>query len=306
MSALLARVERVKLAHQLGVDVEELEPLGDLTAAEVLELRRMVTHTLFAPHEHRFSRMAALAKRIPATLAAKGSQVALGPLISARVAAVTDPSLAMKLIPHLSTRFLAEMAPHIDPSRVADIVRDMPADLLVEVGHRLIAEGHFRTLGAFVTCAPVPTAIRVVETAAPLDLLQVALYADDVKALDRVILALADDHLAAVLEAAEREDSLDDALALLELIGVPSRTKAVRIAAGLDEDVRDGLIRAVDRNQAWPALVPVLDELTDDDVLHVLDVPALRDTALQANLRTAVEGHERAEALTERLLNRQP
>lgn len=301
MSDLLNHVERTKLAHQLAIPADELDGLSGLSPDDLAHLRGLVTHAMFSNHEHRFTRMASAGKLVPPTVAAKGAQVALGPLIAARVAAVTDPRLANKLAGHLPVKFLADMAPHIDPTKVAGIVRDLPERLLIDTGKELIARGEHMTLGAFVTCAPTATAVKVVDHAAPLDLLHVAVYADDREALDAIIAAIDARHLRTVLVAADESGLVDDALALLALISLQSRTRVVRIAAGLDAPQRDRLVEAIHRNDAWGPLVPVLEELTDDEVVHLLDVPCVQRDDVRGRLLEAVAGHPRAAGLAERL-----
>lgn len=294
MKNLQVQVELAKLAHELGVTTEEVAFLGVLDAADLAALRALVTHALFAPHEHRFGRMAAFAKLIPASMAAKGAEHSLGPYLAARAAAVTEPDLAVRMSSHLSPAFLARMAPHLDPAKVAGIVSRLPADLVVDVGHRLVADQQYVPLGRFVSHVPVETALRVVDRAEPLDLLQVALFTEEASALDAVIAQVPEPRLAAVLTAASEADRADEALTLLSTLTVTARTRMVRIAAGLDTPVRDSLIRAVARHDAWEDLVPVLEHLDTAEALDVLDVPALRDPEVLAGMEPVARRHPAA------------
>jgi len=299
MTGLRGHIELTKLAHELGTSADTVDFLGVLDPDALVDLRGLVTHALFAPHEQRFSRMAAFAKLIPPTLAAKGAEHALGPLIAARAAAVTDPDLAVRMSSHLSPAFLTRMAPHLDPEKVAGIVSRLPADLVVDVGHRLVAEQQFIPLGRFVSYVPVETALRVVEQAPPLDLLQVALYTEEHAALDAVIQQVPEDRLAEALVAAQGAGLVDDALTLLTSLSVDARTRVVRIVAGLDITVRDALIRTVARNEAWEDLVPVLEHIDAAEALEVLDVPALRDPEVLAGMEPVARRHPAAGELFE-------
>ena len=69
---------------------------------------------------------------------------------------------------------------------------------------------------------------------------------------------------------------------------MPSRVRVVTVAHGLDADVRDALIRAVHQHDAWGALLPVLDGLEVDQVVHLLDVPALGEPGVRERLTEVV------------------
>ncbi len=297
MNDLRVDVELTKLAHDLRVDVSEVEALAALSREELVELRGMATHALFAAHEHRFSRFAASARLVPASLAAKGAEVALGPLITARVAAVTDPEMAVKLAGHLSPAFMARVAPHLDPAKVAGVMTGLPEATVVDVGRRLVRAQQYVPLGRFVSFVPVATALRVVEEAPPLELLQVALFTEEAAALDAVISELSDERIAEVLVAADEADAVDDTLALLTALSPWTRARIVTLTAALEPHVRDGLVRAVSRNDAWSDLVPVLDHIGVDDARALLDVPALQDPDVRAGLAGSAAGHPAAERL---------
>ena len=273
MTDLLQEVELVKLAHDLDVDVDDLAYLRALSDSEIADLRRAVNHALFAPHEPRFARLAGLGRHVPHAISARGAQLVLGPRVAARAAGVTDPDLAVRLVEHMSVKFLAAMTPYIDPARVAGIVARLPEDVVVGTGERLVAAKEYIPLGRFVAHVPLATALRVVRAAPPADLLQVAIFTDDRAALDAIIAAVEEDVLAAVLTTAASSDDLDDALTLLACLALESRARVVRVAAGLDDAVRDGLVAAVERNDAWEALAPVLDQVEDEDLRARLTRP---------------------------------
>ena len=270
MTDLLQHVELVKLAHDLGVDLEDVEFLGSLTEGDLSRLRGAVNHALFAPHETRFARMAGMGRHVPLALAAKGAQLALGPLIAARVAAVTDPELAVRLVGHLDVGFLARMTPYIDPAKVAGIVARLPRDVVVATGEKVLEARDYIPLGRFVAHVDVDTAVEVARTAPPEDLLQIAIYTDDRDALGRMINRIDEEVLGEVLTYAAEAGAIDDASTLLALIPVDARLRVVRVATGLEDDVRQALRDSVARNGLEEALDPVRARLTEDE-LRLLD-----------------------------------
>jgi hypothetical protein len=248
--------------------------------------------------------MAGMGRHVPPALAAKGAQLALGPLIAARVAAVTDPGLAVRLVEHLSLEFLARMTPFINPAKVADIVARLPEDVVVATGEKLVASKEYIPLGRFVAHVPLATALTVVRAAPPLDLLQVAIFTDDRAELDRIIAAVEEDVLASVLTAAAAAGEIDDALTLLASLSVDSRVRVLRVASRLGADVRDALAEAVARNEVWEALRPGLEHLEHDEALRLLDVPALSDPDAFAGLERAAAGVPGTALLLEELRRR--
>ena len=295
MTGLRTRIELAKLAHELDVAPSEVQFLDTLSPAQLRDLRTHVVRAVHAPHEHRFARMASFGRLVPVPVAAKGTQVALGPLVAARVAAASDVDLAVKLSSHISPAFLSRMTPYLDPSRVADIVSRLDEELVVEVGRLTVARQEYIPLARFISYVPVSWALRVVAEAPPLDLLRTALYAEDLDALDALIAEVPEDRLTDVLVAAHGAGELADALTLLELISVPSRVRVVTVAQGLDADVRDALIRVGHEHDAWEDLRPVLERLTVDEVHRLLDVPAIQEPGVRDRLAAVVTGDPAAQ-----------
>jgi hypothetical protein len=297
MSRLLVHAELTKLAHDLRVEVAELEALAVLSRDELVELRSMVSQALFAPHEHRFTRFAAMARLVPAGLAAKIAELALGPFLTARVAAVTEPELAVRMAGHISPEFMARMSPYLDPTKIAGILAGLPEETVVDVGRRLVTADEPIALGRFMSLVPVAVSVQVVEEAPPLQLLQIALLTDDPAALDAVICELPDERIVGVLEAATQADAVDDAVAMQAPLPSATRTRILRLASRLDVAVRDALVLSVSRNDAWGQLVDVLDDLGADDARSLLDVPAMQDAEVRAGLTASAAGNAAAEAV---------
>jgi hypothetical protein len=225
VSHLAVRVEIAKLAHELSVGADELAFLAEVPAESVRALRGDVALALFHRHEARFRRLARLSHLAPVPITAKIAEVAFGPLLGARVAAVMDPDLAVRLAARLSPGFLTDLAVRLDPVRAEPIIRGLPVPLVQEVGARLLDRGEHLVLGRFVSVVDVEAALAVVAGASPADLLQVALCTEDVDALEAVMSRLPDDRLVGVLEAGRAPESVDDLAALLESVSDTTRDR---------------------------------------------------------------------------------
>lgn len=241
----LARVEVTKLARELGCEEAEVAFLSDRPSSDLRRLRTTITRARFARHEAQFRRLAGFTGMVPPSLAAKAAQAALGPLLSARVAAVVDPDQAVDLARRLEPGFLADVSLHLDPFAVAPIIGRLPDSLIVTVGRELLARGEHLVLGRFVSVVTTESSLAVVEDASAEDLLQIALFTEDQSALDDVVAGLPLDRLAGVVRHAVDHDRGDDALALLAgLSGSRERLLAAVDTVEMPEDVRATMVAA--------------------------------------------------------------
>lgn len=290
MTALANRVELLKLAHVLDVDPGELAPLAPAPTEALRDLRHAIGESLFERHEARFRRIAKLAASVPAPLSARIAQMALTPLLGARVAAVMEPTLAVKLAQSLDVSYLADLSAVLDPLRAESIIARMPGDKVVEIGATLIDRKHYFALGRFVSVIEPDIAMRVVEHADGLDLLQVALFADDVEALDRLVSRCDDAQLGAAISAAHEHELYDDAVTLVVAVQASTRERLAPLIAGLPEAGIDAFARSIHRFDAWASILPTLNAVDDDTLSHIANAPALLDDGvLPQVLRVAAE-----------------
>lgn len=238
-------LELLRLAALLDVDAADLDGLAELPAEELRALRTAITATVHGRHEHRFRRLAALVKKTPLPLAAKVAQRALGPVMSARVASSLAPEDAVALAQHLDAGFLTRVATHLDPARVGGIVGAMPADLVVDVGRRMLAAGELIALGGLVSCVGEAEAMAVAEVADPGDLLRIGLFTEDVAALDKLIAGLPDERLAEVVGAAAATDHVHDTVLLVGALGPANVQRLLAPVADLPAGERDRFIEVI-------------------------------------------------------------
>lgn len=206
---LAARIEVTKLAHDLGRPVSDLEFLAVHPASEIAELRTLAASTLVSRHSGQATLLASLSRRIPAGVSAKIASHALGPVVSARVAAALAPDEAARMAAHFDAEFLTRLARHLDPAKVAPVVTQLPDKLVVDLGRRLLAAGEYVTLGRFVTLVAVEVGLRVVEGATGEEIFQVGLYAEDRSVLDELVGGLSDAQRAGIVAAADEHDARD-------------------------------------------------------------------------------------------------
>lgn len=228
MTALTSDLEITKLAHEMQVEKSELAFLSTTSPDDLRDLRGIISHAMFSRHESRVKGLAAVSKKLPAAVTAKITEIAMGPMLSARVAAVMDPADAAKLAGHLKPEFLADLSVHLDPSRVEAIIARLDRDLVVDVGRRLLADGHVLTLARFTGVVGPQTSLRVMDGASGAEILQVALFLDDTSVLDEILAGLPDETVSAI--AAATADHGEAADALLATLSEDSRARIASLA----------------------------------------------------------------------------
>lgn len=191
MSDLVTRAEVVKLARTLGAEPESLTQLEHLGHDSLRELRELIAADLFEASASRFERLAEASRIAPAGIASMVAERAIGPVISAQLAALVQPKRALAMATKMSIPFLTEVAVHLDPAHASEIVAGMPAKTAIGVGLRLIGRGDFITMARFVDHLSIEV-LEEVEQAIDDDhaLLKVGFYLESASTVDRVITVL--------------------------------------------------------------------------------------------------------------------
>jgi len=223
VSGLASRIEITKLAAELRVEEQELDFLEASAPEELRTFREVVSRALFSRHEPRLKRLAAVSQKLPATATAKISKLAMGPVLSGRIASVMPPAESAKLAGHLDREFMAQLAVAMDPARVAGIVAELDDVLVVDVGRRLLAAGDLLTLARFTAVVSPEVAQAVIEEATGEQLVRLALYLEDDEALDRMVGDLPEDRAAGMAAAAKEDDEVH--ALLLDRLGTGSRAR---------------------------------------------------------------------------------
>lgn len=294
MSSLAGRVETIKLAAVLDTVPEELDYLAKVAPEDVRALREAVDEALFLRHEPRFRRIAKVAASVPVSVSARVAQLALPPMLGARVAAVMEPATAIKLAGSLDTSYLTNLSVAIDPTRAQAIIAGIPAKVIVKVGTELVRRREHVALGRFVSVIEPETALKVVERASGEDLLRVALFADDPSAIDAFITRIDDSSLRAAISAAHDLELYDDAVTLLASVSQDGRDRLVPMISELDPKGRDAFARSLHRHDVWEVAVPSLVGLDDEQLAAIANTEATLDDGMVRRLVEVARdlGHE--------------
>ena len=199
------RAEVEKLARALDVEPAELQALERLDAETVQQLRFDVTDGMFEAGRKHFARIAAAAKILPGSVSAKLAQHALGPLLSARTAALLERDQAQDLARRLPSRFLADIAVEIDVRHAGAIIGAVSADRIARAAAHLEERGEYVAMGGFVHCLDDEALTAVLDVLSDDSLVRVAFLLDDPSRIEHVLSMLPPDRrarLEAVRDAA--------------------------------------------------------------------------------------------------------
>jgi hypothetical protein len=225
------QAEILKLARLLSRDPGELGFLIDVPSEDIRRLREQVTDLLFDAHGQALGRLAAASRLLPVSLIAMIAERALGPVLTALIAGLLEPSRAVDVAAKLPTGFLAEVAIHIDPRRASEVIAGMPAAQIAQVTGELARRAEFVTIGRFVGRLGPEAATAAVEAMDATTVLQVSFVAEDKDRLEHLIGVLDGDRLAELLDAAARAGLWDELIDLLGRLPEPWRGRYLELAA---------------------------------------------------------------------------
>ena len=220
-----AHLELLRLARLLKVDPDRLDPLSGLPVEDLRTLRDRIAERLFEEGRDAFQRAANVANFVPAPLAAKLAEHALGPVLAARTTAVTPPQKAVELSGRFSAGFLADVAEEIDPRVVDDLVESLPPKVVAAVGRELAAREEWLVMADFVGGISSAALVATVEALSTESILRISVYLEDPDRLDEVVALLDDERLADAVTVA-RAEGLDEELAwITESVGDEQRAR---------------------------------------------------------------------------------
>lgn len=206
MTATEPRPELVAIGRVLGVEVDELNGLDEISDDDLRVLRGQIANRLSADKRRRFARVAALAHSIPGPIAGRLAEKFLPPAGGALAAELLEPAKARDLVGRVSLAYLGDLAVALDPVRAQDVVRAIPAVRVGEVAQELFSRKEYAAMARFVGAVEVDALFATLGVATPHDLLAVVPLLTWNDNLDRVIAELPDDQIqqiAADLDAGE-------------------------------------------------------------------------------------------------------
>jgi hypothetical protein len=229
-SALHSSAEVEKLARCLAAEPERLAALEACPPKALRKLRHQVADHLLEADRTAFSRAAAASSSVPAAVAAKMSEKALGPLLTARVAALVDEDRIFGIVKRLPDEFLAEVALELDPRHARHVLLSIPPERMADVAAELDERGEHVAMSGF--CAHItPDALSaVVDVLSPDGLLRVGYLLEAPERLDGIVAGLSDERLTAVVELAETEGREEELAGICQHLKPRQRRRVEAVA----------------------------------------------------------------------------
>ncbi len=229
-AALQARAEVEKLARCLATDPEDLAALEACPPRALRKLRHQVGDHLLEADHRAFARAAAAASSVPAAVAAKMAEKALGPLLTARVAALVDEDRIMGIVKRLPDDFLAEVAVELDPRHARHVLLSIPDDRMADIAQELDSRGEHVAMSAFVAYLTPDALAAVVDVLSADALLRVGYLLEAPERLDGIVAGMSDESLTAVVELAEAEGRQDELAGICEHLKARQRRRVEAVA----------------------------------------------------------------------------
>jgi hypothetical protein len=283
-----------KLSATLGLDRPELAFLAEIPPQDLRSLRVSIYERLFDQDRVVFERLAVGAIRLPPRLATKLA-VALGPLITARVALEVPQRKALEIANRVPIEFFADAAAYLDPRRLRDMIAQLDPDRLTAVGLELIARGDFMTISRFidfVTDEQVQATIAAIDDEA--SILRIAFYMGSKNRMDHLFRSLPEARLRRMVVRVEErgEELLPAFLSVLIHVSYTLKRELGDIIADQDEPVLTGYIRATQDSELWPDVLPFVATMSPVSTRKVVNLPILAEPEVQAAIIETADCHD--------------
>jgi hypothetical protein len=293
VSQLAIQSELDKLGLTLGVDTDTLGFLDHVAAEQLRSLRVAIYELLYREDRVLFGRMAAVANRLPVPVTLQIAR-RLGPLLTARVASEMPYGRGVEIARKMSTAFAADVCVDLDPRRTRDLVAHLPTAWTVDVALELARRGDFVTMSRFVDFVSDDAVQGVVDGMEDeAVLLRVAFYMGAKNRMDHFFRMLPPKRLEALIVRVEDEpdELLPALLSLLIHVSYGLKRDLGDIAAAQDESVLTGYVRATQRLDLWPDMLPVVAAMSEPSRAKVVNLPILSERAVQERVVGAADDH---------------
>ncbi|MBJ8345219.1 hypothetical protein [Antrihabitans sp. YC2-6] len=153
MTQLVVRAQVAQLAKQLGVDASELESLERLGAPAIRGILERVSNLLFDEHVPTFARVSRLVPIMPTSLAAKIALKVMPAEVAGRAGGTVGldhPDKMAGLLSGLTTTYMADAAPFLDPRVIPVLVARLPIEFVVPVANEIMSRRDYATTALFI------------------------------------------------------------------------------------------------------------------------------------------------------------
>ncbi|CAM3641272.1 hypothetical protein [Smaragdicoccus niigatensis] len=294
MSQLATQAEVLKLARLFDVDPDEVEFLVGIQPDALRLLRESITEYLYEEDQPMFRALAPIVGRVPTKLAVKVAG-RVHPVLLGGIAALLKPSRMVTYACAFPIPMLADVGVYVDPRRVREVLRLLPADVIVDVALELEARGDFSTISKFIDYVSDET-LRAVEEALPDEtaLLKVAFMMESKNRVDHIFRMLPRERIERLLQRIQQDPAglLSEFLSLLVHVSYGFKRELGDIFANQAEGLINEYILEAHRRGLWIDVLPVVSAMSPPSQHRVVNLPALREDEVQRSILLAAEEHD--------------
>lgn len=261
--SLEIRAEIAKIARLLGTEASELPYLEAIKPEGLIKFRDQLVDLFYGGEVGGLQRFVGPSKILPSSLIASVTQEAVGPVLTARIAGLVDPSQAIAVVGRLPTEFLADVAVEIDPRRVPGIIGGLDSDVMHEIAVQLIKRKEYVAIGRFVAYVSGEQLADTFDIAKDVDLLQIAFVLEDKDHLSLAVSLLPDKRLRGIMRAAGKNDLWAEAIDLVLHLDDEQYIRVIDMVAEESDEILDALVRTAHDESLWSLVVPVASDMED-------------------------------------------
>ncbi|MBI5310595.1 MAG: hypothetical protein HZB14_06155 [Actinobacteria bacterium] len=259
--ALEVRAEIAKIARLLGTEADQLGYLEDVKTEGLIKFRDQLVELFFGGEIGGLQRFVGPSKILPSSLIASVTQEAVGPVLTARIAGLVDPSQAIAVVGRLPTEFLADVAVEIDPRRVPGIIGGLSDQVVNDIAEILVKRKEYVAMGRFVAYVSGEQLAATFDMATDADLLQTAFVLEDKDHLSVAVGLLPDKRLRGIMRAAGKNGLWAEAIDLVLHLDDEQYARVIDIVAAESDEILDALIQTAHQQQLWSLVVPIASDM---------------------------------------------
>ena len=274
-----------------GVRAEELDYLRHVDPQDVRDLREQVTVVMFDADRQMLQRVAAATKLIPSKLAAVVGERAFGSLLCARLTGLLEPSRAVDIAAKLPTPFLADLAVALDPRRASRVIAEIPPEQIAEITRCSPSARSTSRWAASSAICPRPRCAPRSRSSTTRRCCAPRTSSSPRAASARSSRRCPTSGWSRSSRRPTQAGLWIQALDVLRYVDERQRGELGDIAAGQDDEVLDGMVKAAQKELLWDDVLPVTRAMSDESRARFAALKSIQTRPVLASIVDAASRH---------------
>lgn len=252
-----SRAELLRIANLMGVGPEDIEFLGQLSAASLAEFRQQLIGVYFEENPS-LKRLARIANMLPSSVIAKITEEAIGPILAARVVGEVDTKAAVGILKRVPIDFICDTAVQADPRRVIPLFSETPTPIAKDVADELIRRKEYVAIGQLIAFVEDDVMEHALSNASDIDILKSSFLVEDKERLGDGVAMLTDARVRSLIRTAAKKEMWLEALDLMSHLDLEEFRRVSTQAMSLDDATLDALLAFVNEHDLWYVALPAI------------------------------------------------